>query len=378
MSRHAISIPLLTRRQALLGMAALPGLLPAAAGNPKDKVAIALDRGARFIVNSQEASGSFSDPKASRFAAKRGYTPTALGLIALASIGHQPGDPNREGTAMKRALDFMLRNDRRRNTSGGRYEYYGHADDGGRMYGHGIATLCLAEMMGMGVDRDQEKLLRKYTTKAVDLILVSQQARKAQATHRGGWRYEPTSHDSDLSVTVWQLMALRSAKNAGIDVPKEAIDMAVRYLKRSYSSIRNARGEPINLRSGCGYMPGHPPKYSTVAAGLLSLQVCGEYDSLEVKGSVNWLKRKMASLDKREGWLFYGTYYFAQGMQKRKGETARASRDLTKKLLLPMQSVDGSWTAVVGQERSCGRVYATSLAMLSLSVKYHFLPIYQH
>ena len=42
------------------------------------------------------------------------------------------------------------------------------------MYGHGIATLCLSEMMGMGVDRDQERLLRKYTTKAVDLILVSQ------------------------------------------------------------------------------------------------------------------------------------------------------------------------------------------------------------
>ena len=110
----------LTRRQALLGLAVLPGLLPAAAGKAKDKVDIALDRGARFIVNSQEDDGSFTDPKA-RMSARNGYALTALGLMALASIGHQPGDPNREGAAMKRALGFMLRNDRRRNRTGGRY-----------------------------------------------------------------------------------------------------------------------------------------------------------------------------------------------------------------------------------------------------------------
>jgi hypothetical protein len=244
------------------------------------------------------------------------------------------------------------------------------------MYGHGIATLCLSEMMGMGVDRDQERILRKYTTKAVDLILVSQKARKGNAAHRGGWRYDPTSNDSDLSVTVWQLMALRSAKNAGIDVPKEAIDMAVRYLKRSYYSPRDARGRPVNLNSGCGYMPNQPPRYSTTAAGLLSLQVCGEYDAPEVIGSVNWLKRKV--VNKREQWFYYGTYYYSQGMQKRKGDTARNARDITEKLLMPLQSVDGSWSGNNGMEGGAGRVYCTSLAMLSLSVKYHFLPIYQH
>jgi len=372
MSLAAFSHLQLSRRQALLGMAVLPGLLPAV-GKAKDKVDIALDRGARYIVNSQEADGTFTDPKA-RDSARNGYALTALGLMALASIGHQPGDPNREGIAMKRALGFMLRNDRRRNRSGGPYEYYG--SDGGRMYGHGIATLCLTEMMGMGVDRDQERLLRKYTTKAVDLILVSQKARKGNPAHRGGWRYDPTSNDSDLSVTVWQLMALRSAKNAGINVPKEAIDMAVRYLKRSYFSPRDARGRPVNLNSGCGYMPNQPPRYSTTAAGLLSLQVCGEYDAPEVIGSVNWLKRK--AVTKREQWFYYGTYYYSQGMQKRKGDTARNSRDITEKLLMPMQSVDGSWSGNDGMESGAGRVYCTSLAMLSLSVKYHFLPIYQH
>ncbi len=373
MSQPAHSILQLTRRQALLGMAALPIGLSAAAGKAKDKIDIALDRGARFIVNSQEADGSFTDPTA-REAARNGYALTALGLMALASIGHQPGDPNREGAAMKRALGFMLRNDPRRNSRNGPYEYYG--SDGGRMYGHGIATLCLTEMIGMGVDRDQERLLRKYTTKAVDLILVSQKAKKSRAEYRGGWRYDPTAHDSDLSVTVWQVMALRSAKNAGIDVPKDAIDSAVRYLKRSYYSPRDARGRPVNLNSGCGYMPNQRPRYSTTAAGLLSLQVCGEYDAPEVIGSVNWLKRK--AVNKREQWFYYGTYYYSQGMQKQKGDTARNARATTEKMLMPMQSVDGSWTSQTGMEGGAGRVYCTSLAMLSLSVKYHFLPIYQH
>jgi hypothetical protein len=65
-------------------------------------------------------------------------------------------------------------------------------------------------------------------------------------------------------------------------------------------------------------------------------------------------------------------------MQKRKGDTARNARDITEKLLMPLQSVDGSWSGNNGMEGGAGRVYCTSLAMLSLSVKYHFLPIYQH
>ena len=34
--------------------------------------------------------------------------------------------------------------------------------------------------------------------------------------HAGGWRYQPTSRDSDISVTGWQVMALRAAKSAGL------------------------------------------------------------------------------------------------------------------------------------------------------------------
>ena len=373
--KFPVSLTVLTRRQAaLMGLAMFPFYVQAGAGRAKDRVDIATDKAAAYIVKMQEANGSFNDSSA-RQSARNGYAMTALGIMALASIGHQPVDPSREGVAMKKALDFILRKDpRRRRREWNMYDYFG--SDGSRMYGHGITTLCLTEMLGMSVTRTQEARLREVTTKAVMLILSSQRARKSSAKYRGGWRYKPDSNDSDLSVTVWQLMALRSAKNAGLKVPKEAIDMAVRYLKRSYYSPRNARGEPTNLRSGCGYIPGQPPRYSTAAAGLLSLQVCGEFDTPEVRGSTNWLVNQR--VNSKEQWFYYGTYYYAQGMQKREKHIADRSRQLTEDVLLKLQRADGSWQGTDGMEAGAGRIYCTAMATLSLSVKHHFLPIYQH
>lgn len=303
---------------------------------------------------------------------------TALGTLALAAAGHQPSDNTTAGVAIRRGLAFILREDRQ--TAEG---YFGNKD-GSRMYGHGIITLALSEMLGMGFDQTQDRILRERCTRAIDLILRSQRIRKHSNRFEGGWRYTPDSGDADLSVTVWQLMALRSAKNAGLAVPKEAISSAVEYLKISYKSNRDDTGRATDLNSGFGYQPGGNPEFATTAAGLLALQVCGEYDVPEVVGATNWLldltdgARKGKRLDYSQRWFFYGMYYYSQGMQKRGGEIARQTRQFTERVLLEQQSQDGSWTSGDGQERNAGRVYSTSLAILSLAVKYHYLPIYQN
>ena len=165
----------------------------------------------------------------------------------------------------------------------------------------------------MGVDDKQDRMIRHRLKQAVKLILASQQVDKGRQ-HRGGWRYAPGATDSDLSVTVWQVMALRSAKNAGLDVPGEAIDLAVGYLERCYDDDEEA----------CAYQPGGHPSYSSAAAGLLSLQVCGKYDSDEVKHSADWLLSYDLEYD--DQWFFYGTYYYAQGMYQRGGQTAKKAR----------------------------------------------------
>ena len=67
----------------------------------------------------------------------------------------------------------------------------------------------------------------------------------------------------------------------------------------------------------------------------------------------------------------------SQAMSQRQGEYAATAKEVTKKNLLQIQQRDGSWYARNGNERGAGRIYATSMALLSLSVHHHYLPIYQ-
>jgi hypothetical protein len=327
-----------------------------------DKVDDAIRRAVKYLVAVQGKEGEISDRGANQTAM------TSLAILAMAAVGTQASDDTPEGQTMKRALLFVLRPDRQdpQGYLGGR--------DGSRMYGHGITTLMLTEMLGMGVDAQMDLQIRERTKKAVEMILRSQSIKK-DARNQGGWRYQPESGDSDLSVTVWQLMALRSARNAGLDVPKEAIDQAVGYVKRCYHSPRGPDGAVQNLKSGCGYEPGRGPEYAMAAAGLLSLQVCGEYECPEVKGSAEWLREK--KLDYNQEWFFYGTYYYAQGMFQRGGEYAAQARKIVEETILPKQQPDGSWLGAHGQENGAGKVYSTGMACLCLAVKYHYLPIYQ-
>jgi hypothetical protein len=335
----------------------------------QDKVDEALKRATQFILQSQDAATGIinnRDEKGERILTKRRNETamTSLSLLALASMGHQPGDPTPEGTAMRKALAYVVRPESQESDG-----YFGNVD-GSRMYGHGIITLMLAEMLGMGGDAAQDALIRERCRKAIDLILRAQKVRKKD-DERGGWRYTPDQSDSDMSVTVWQVMALRAAKNAGMDVPKEAIDDAVGYIKRLYSP--GDEKQP-GLYGGFGYSsPGR--EISTTAEGLLALQVCGQYTAPEVLGASEKLLRD--GVDRKERWFFYTTYYYAQGMYQRGGKFAEQGKRVTADLLLSRQSREGWWEGDGGEERQGGRIYATSMAVLSLAVKNHFLPIYQ-
>lgn len=328
----------------------------------RDQTDAAVDKAVNYLVSQQRGDGAITD---------RGHetTMTSLAIMAMASVGVQPVDPDSRGQSMRRALAYILQ-ENRQNKEG----YFGDRD-GSRMYGHGITTLMLTEMLGMGVDPEQDRQIHERCQKAIDLILSSQKIKKA-LQYRGGWRYHPTANDADLSVTIWQLMALRSAKNDGLQVPAAAIHDAVEYLKRSYASTLDHNGLPDKKASGFCYTPtGRSPTYTMTSAGLLAMQVCGEYESPLVAGAADWLLEHPPKW--KEHFFFYGTYYYAQGMYQRGGDHAKTAGRLVQEILLDKQLSDGSWQAERGQENSVGKVYATSLAVLSLSVKYHYLPIYQ-
>jgi len=289
--------------------------------------------------------------------------------MAMAAVGHQPADETPEGRCMRKALAYVIKPENQ-DVDG----YFGRAD-GSRMYGHGIITLTLAELLGMGADTSQDNLITERCKAAVQLILRAQTVSKG-GSDEGGWRYTPDSYDSDLSASVWQVSALRAAKNAGIEVPKKAIDRAVEYIKGTYYSARDAAGRPTDLKSACAYgVNGRAPVYSTAAAGLLAMQMCGNYEGQEVQSSAEWLLEMKPDPDAQ--WFYYGTYYYAQGMYQRGGKYADAAKKNAVEALLPRQNADGSWTATHHREAEAGTVYCTSMGILALAVKYHFLPIYQ-
>ena len=240
------------------------------------------------------------------------------------------------------------------------------------MYGHGIVTFMLTEMLGMGATPEQNEMIHDRLEQAIRLILSSQAVRKERKLE-GGWRYSPDSRDSDLSVSIWQLMALRSAKNDGMNVPSESIDQALQYLRNSYTGRQS--GATVG-EGGFSYTPGQSrPSFTMTAAGLLAMQVCGQYEAPEVVAAADWLFSHRPKSNER--YLFYGLYYYAQGMHQVGGKYAEESERVVSTLLLPRQRTDGSWMSPGGEERNVGLVYSTSLALLSLSVRYHYLPIYQ-
>lgn len=338
------------------------------------QVKSAVDKGLAWLLKQQQPPGYFSEQRSDK-KPQRGDMPshsaamTSLAIMGLASVGHLPGDPTPEGLASQRALKYIVD-----NVEPDEQGYLGRSDRS-RMYGHGIITLMLTEMLGMSPDEETDKKVRSMTEKAIKLILRAQQVAKSDS-NKGGWRYEPASSDSDISVSVWQLMSLRAAKNSGIEVPKEAIDNGIAYIKRSYRAERDSNGNLKQLEAAFSYEPyGGRQTFSTTSAGLLSLQVAGQYDAPEVLGSSNWLLKFPPEVN--EPWFFYGCYYYAQGMYQRGGDHAATARQKTELMLVGAQSPEGAWYPRNGNEKSAGPVYATSLALLSLSVYHHFLPIYQ-
>ncbi len=169
------------------------------------------------------------------------------------------------------------------------------------MYLHGISTLMLAEAAGM-TDGKLGDEIRKKLVKAVEIILAAQRTENNPA--RGGWRYTVAHTDSDMSVTGWQVMALRAAKNVGCDVPARNIDEAVAFIKRCQDGNSG----------GFDYQPGSNLTIPCTGTGILALEICGkdQHKSKEVMRAANFLIKNPPRFGMQFG--FYGLYYCSQAM----------------------------------------------------------------
>jgi squalene cyclase len=320
-------------------------LLPAVSAQQpgRDRVDRSVEQGLSFLRSMQEPDGAWQS---------HGKNPaiTALAVMAFLSAGHVPGE-GPYGDTVDKGIRWVLK---AQHPNGLIASVGGH-----EMYHHGICTLMLAEVAGMTQGKLGQEV-RQRLEKAVKIVLKAQ---RTTGQFRGGWRYLVNGYDADMSVTGWQLLALRAAKNLGCDIPPDRIDMAVEYIKRSR--------EPYS--GGYRYQPSGRVTVPCTGTAILGLEICGksrhhtpealQAGSYLLKNPPNW----------HDHYFFYSVYYCSQATFQLGNNYWSYFRPQFHKVLFDNQRNNGSWVGSDGQ----GANYGTAMAILALTVEYRYLPIYQ-
>ncbi|MGI9241315.1 MAG: hypothetical protein ACR2RV_10970 [Verrucomicrobiales bacterium] len=319
------------------------------------EIEAAVDKGLACIAKRQMADGNFPG--------QYGSYPGVAGLVGMAflSMGHMPGE-GEYGEILNRCVDYVLA-----SQAGSGVFAEGHGR--GNMYSHCLSTLFLSEISG-SVDVARQEKIHVAVAKGLNIILRAQAIQKSRR-YQGGWRYQPTSADSDLSVSGWALMALRSARLNGAPVPDKAIDSAIRYVIGMFN--RNDRM--------FGYSSNSSGTPSMTAVGILCLELTGKHGHPIIEPASRAILAQVGK-NHQHHHSTYANYYMAQSMFQVGGEHWEEYAAWMYPHYLKSQNTDGSWgmgsvRAGDGDGAPSGSVYDTAMTLLALSVPFRQLPIYQ-
>jgi hypothetical protein len=332
---------------------------------------LAVNRGLKYLATQQRSDGSFATIPMGQPGI------TSLCVMAFLSRGHVPF-----GQQISRAIDFVLAT---QQENGILFDlkidpyFDGDTPTHCAIYNHAISGLMLTEVYGM-TDGAQGDRIAKAIRKALTFSLRYEEGFRKRPLDKGGFRYVrqlKKSSDSDLSITAWQLMFFRSARNAQFDVPAERVEAAMAYIKRCFDP-RSRR-----FRYGLyGENPNRPPSRGMQGAAIVSLSMGGEHQSEMAQAAGNWLLSH--SFDRynrspsRKDRYHYGAFYCSQAMFQLGGEYWTKFFPGLMRTLARNQKQNGSWDreSQDGDGRF-GHCYTTALALLALTPPYQLLPIYQ-
>lgn len=336
----------------------------------------AVNRSLAWLAAQQQPDGSFPSMDVAQPAV------TSLCVLAFMSHGHNPGE-GPYGQRLERAVDFILSCQK----ENGLVTVFG--PEGPRItrdvsheigytaaYNHAIASLTLSEIYGMGQSKRAERM-QKVINKSVVAALEMQRWPKDLPYDQGGWRYvdDFDQSDSDLSVTGWYLMFLRSARNAGFNVPKKSIDDAVGYIRRSFDKNYGAFVYTINRGDG--------RSRGMAGAGILALGHAGFHNSFEAQRTGQWLLQYSFEVyNGNDGFqrdrYHYSLFNCCQGMYQLGSPYWEQFFPRTVAAVLAAQQPDGSWDAEsFHRDRGFGNSYTTALVILSLGAPNQLLPVFQ-
>lgn len=232
-----------------------------------------------------------------------------------------------------------------------------------KFYTHAQATIALCELYGM----TKETRYRAPAQKAIEYLVSTQH-------DDGAWRYMPQKDEmSDLSVTGWVLMALQSARMAGLDVPQTTLDGITRYL--------DANGES-NSQTYYRYTVLEVyPSMTMTAEGMLCRQYLGwEQNDPRVEAALDRVLTEPVSFKGETD--VYKWYYATQAMHHKEGRWWKEWNAVMRQEL-PSNQVRtgperGSWSPKEDRfaDDQGGRLYMTCLSIYMLEVYYRHLPIY--
>jgi hypothetical protein len=327
-------------------------------GTTRTEAAVA--RGLHWIAQHQNANGSWSfdhrggacqgrcGNPGNLAAATKGATAMALLPFLGAGQTHKDGKYKKNVLA---GLEFLL----------GHANETGHfMEPGGRMYSHGLCAITLCEAFAL----TQDKGLRGPAQKAIDFIVY------AQDEKGGGWRYSP-KEAGDTSVMGWQVMALQSARAAGLRVPAVTLNKANSYLDKAEWK-----------KSGrYGYLPNTGPKPAMTAEGLLCrMYLRPNRNQNRLMQGVNHLARTRPP-NKKKPDLYY-LYYASQVFHHVGGKQWEDWNYYMRESLINSQVTNGHAYGSFqpggsSHDKSGGRLYVTALSVCCLEVYYRHLPLFR-
>jgi prenyltransferase beta subunit len=305
------------------------------------RIEASVDRALEYLASQQRPDGSWPSWIGDNNAVN------AFCLLAFLGRGHVPGRG-----PYKLVIDRAVRHILATQNAKGLYQSPNPSH--GPMYEHAMATLAIIESYGFL----PQPAVRQSAQQAIDLIAQSQ-------SKLGGWRYQPTPTDDDLSVTVMQVVALRAAMNARLDVPQKTVDGALAYVK--------ACAHP---GGGFGYKPAGGPGPARSAAGVLSMQLLGAFDDPAVTKGLDYLAK--VDMNPASEHFFYMAYYAMQAHFQAGGAYWARWHPKARKWLLENQTPEGYWPGF-GDQKYNGQAfcYSTAMACMCLQVYMHYLPAYQ-
>jgi hypothetical protein len=342
-------------------------------GGPSTEEAIEL--GLEYLISVQHPDGHWGleHDQENEQALRSDAAATGLALLAFQGAGYNHHE-YKYADKLKPAIDWLVAhqqengnlfvpNDEETNT------YC-------ELYTHGIVAIALCEAYGM----TQDPALKEPAQKALDFIAQSQDKQL------GGWRYAP-GRGADTSVSGWMMMALKSGRLAGLNADQATLDNTARWLDvaRTRNESYLYRYNPFADENDPAKAHGRKASPCMTAVGLLMRLYSGwNRENADMVKGADYLLTQMPSETTIQTRDTYYWYYATQVLRHIGGERWERWNAALHPLLINSQietgPMAGSWDPLnpVPDRWGAfgGRLYVTTLNLLSLEVDYRLLPLY--